>query len=162
MGVICDFFSCYHLNGGPMEDVKRYITPHNSEIIRLAENLGCDPYQMYAYIQSLKYVTPRDDTWQMPIETLRKGAGDCLDFSALLTSMLIHCGYRAWISLVFLPDANPNDPEFHAYVEIEINGEIVKLETTCPPHRCSFGHMPPVRMVKLLEFDNTGILKRYT
>lgn len=162
MGVICDLFSCYHLNGGPMEKVQLYITPSESRIIELTKRLECDPYQMYGYVQSLEYVDPVDDDWQMPVETLAKGAGDCLDFSALLTSMLIQCGHKAWISMVYLPDANSGEPEFHAYVETLIDGAIVKLETTCPPHKCSFGHMPDVKMIKMLDFDHTGILKKYT
>lgn len=161
MGVICDLFSCYHLNGGPMEKIQLYITPLEPKIMELAQRLECDPYQLYGYVQSLLYVDPVDDNWQMPIETLTKGAGDCLDFSALLTSMLIGCGHKAWISLVYLPEAKSGEPEFHAYVEVPIDGEIVKLETTCPPHRCSFGHMPEVKMVKMIDFDHTGIIKKY-
>lgn len=161
MGVICDLFSCFHLDGGPMENVQNYVTPNDPEVIRLAQSLECDPYQMYGYVQSMKYVEPVNDAWQMPSETIRRNSGDCLDFSATLVSMLIYCGYGAWISLVYLPDSKGGEPEFHAYVEVILDGALIKLESTCPPHKCSFGQMPKVRMVKVLDFSDAGVLKRY-
>ncbi len=163
MGVKCDLFSCMHIGGRDVDKaIHTYLTPENPAVQVLAKTLHCDPRRIFRYCQRITYVTPVDDAWQYPEETIKKGAGDCMDTSLLCVSMLIHCGHDAWVSLVLLPDKKGTDGiEFHAYAEMKSGGKVVKLETTCRPEKCGFGQMPKVRMVKLLDFDHNGVIKKY-
>ena len=162
MSVKCDLFACMHIGGRDVtKAIHWYLTPENEEVIVLAKTLECDPRQIFRYCQDRTYVTPKDDDWQYPEETIRKGEGDCMDTSLLCASMLIACGHSAWVSLVSLPANKGKGIEFHAYVEMMFDGKVVKLETTCKPEKCRFGEMPNVKMIKMLDFNHRGVIKKY-
>ncbi|MDP1629390.1 MAG: transglutaminase-like domain-containing protein [bacterium] len=62
------------------------------------------------------------DYWQYPAETIRRGEGDCEDLAFLLASILIEAGVPEELVKV-------NIKNWHAYATVEIDGEILILET---------------------------------
>jgi len=70
-------------------------------------------------IKEIKYETELRDNTQYPIETVRKGSGDCDDFAILTYSILKYLGYEPGIAIAY----NDDDPEAHAFTFANINGE---------------------------------------
>jgi len=129
-------------------DFKRFITPSDPELKRVASNIAsisCDSAQyvcqakaVYYFVQrNIKYVPdPKQDYVESPKETLLTGAADCDGMAVLLATLEEAIGVNA--RLVFIPG--------HVYVELKLNDGPNKykqwfpVDATCK--NCRFGEVP--------------------
>lgn len=75
-----------------------------------------DGIACYLHQLGLKYIADpeRRDSWCPPLETLRRGGGDCDDFSILAASVLRAAGHRADVVLGWWRQRK--GPGYHAWV----------------------------------------------
>jgi len=78
---------------GQLYSLRSFVTPDEPLIKDLAAILyqgGNFVKDAQDFVHSeVKYKSERGDFWQMPVETLEKGVGDCEDSSLLLASLLL-------------------------------------------------------------------------
>jgi len=67
------------------------------------------------------------DYWQTPNETIQYKTGDCEDKTIYLQRLLTDRGIK---SRIVFGKGKPTDAQFHAWNEVEINGEIYILDAT--------------------------------
>lgn len=82
-----------------------YITPNNPEIKNLVENITGSSSYLPRWLALLNWVSSninykydieshgRSEFWQLPIETIHLGTGDCEDYAILLCSLYRAAGY---------------------------------------------------------------------
>jgi len=92
-----------------MADVRQWITPENSEISRLALELG-SPRNIYEYMQRIRYVP--GFYLIKPVQVLHREEGDCDEQAVLLCSLLRAIGEEAFVRVA----AVPGSPVLHAWV----------------------------------------------
>ncbi|MBA7645852.1 hypothetical protein ES703_53611 [subsurface metagenome] len=70
-------------------DIREFIQPENPDVLATYSQIGPDPWALYDFVcRNVDYKFDIGEFWQMPSETLRRGAGDCEDTSILLTSLI--------------------------------------------------------------------------
>jgi len=144
-----------YLDHYPLEKVKEFVTPDDPEVKRLAEALNYDPVAFYEYVRDIPYSvwcctqeTCLREGWLKPSQSIKSGKSmNCICKSLLLCSLLRASGYDSWVVACYLP----NRRSFHAYVELLLNGELIKLETTDP--HLKFGEFPTEKVVDLVFFN---------
>ena len=84
------------------------------------------------------------DSWNLPEETLRRGAGDCEDTSLLLAQLLLDRGYEVRVVL------GKQAGQGHAWCVLRLDGQSYLLESTC-----SEGSLlrPPLVSEVALEYE---------
>ncbi len=117
---------------------------------------------VYAWVHSnIRFVNDPVDTAGDPKETLRPadaileiGAGDCDDFTILMSSLLQNIGLATRIVTVA---SDPRDPSqfTHVYPEVDIDGQWVPVDAARPG--AAFG-LAPSRIYRRKEWSAAGAM----
>ena len=126
-------------------EVVQFITP-DDPMIRSIVQAFTTVKDIFDFVSSLKYVKERKEHWQLPRETLIRGAGDCEDLANLLTSLLRATGAPARSVIVRLPGS-----WYHVVTELEG----VFLDPTA--HITSY--IPPGEPIMLFDERRVDVLK---
>ena len=98
------------------------------------------------YIKDEKQLEGLNECWLTATETWARREGDCEDHAILVVAMLAKLGIRSWLTL-----GKVNDGGGHAWVEVEIESRLLRLEATAKEP------LPDV----LPDVDDTALLIRY-
>lgn len=117
------------VNSTDPEVLKSYITPNEPEIVQMVDET-LDAWRRWAYSDfeilsqwvatNIRYVSDRkahgvDEYFQLPMETIYLGTGDCEDFAFLLCSLLRAYGVPA--DRVYVAVGEPSEGRYlHAFL----------------------------------------------
>jgi len=110
-----------------------YVTPFDPGVIEAADNRS--------WVELLDFVASEinygDNThWQMPIETLLQGSGQCRDYSTLYVSMLRASGYEAYVAIGYRNSSGK--VEGHAWVVFNEDETLIHVEPQRNLHNQQF------------------------
>lgn len=130
-------YSCpLYLKGFSYTPVDYFITPFESSVMEIAQNLGSDTIEnsvttALEYVnQNITYISDKKqhgllEYWSLPKETLESGYGDCEDHAFLLSSLLLALDLPSDTVRATL---GSKDGIGHAWVEVLLNDEWFVLE----------------------------------
>jgi predicted transglutaminase-like cysteine proteinase len=117
---------------------KLYVTPQEASLVALKNRILEDKFVLTPNWMALrdwvgnniKYTNDssshqEDDYWQLPMETMQSGTGDCEDFAVLLCSLLRADG---WLQNDVYVIVGEEDNSYHAWVRIIWNGVQYNIE----------------------------------